>query len=97
MLASPLRRPLLALLATTTLASGCVPIAIGSVVVGGAGVVAGGVIVTDAQSTPPPPDDEGDLMEFLGGALMVVGLVLVIAGGAYLVGRDSPTTDRMIP
>ncbi len=91
------RRSLLALLAATSLATGCVPIAIGSVAVGGAGLVGGGALVTDAQRRPPSPDGESDDLGLLGGAMMVLGLVMVLAGGAYLVDRDSPTTDRMIP
>lgn len=97
MLALTRRRPLLALLATTSLATGCVPIAIGSVAVGSAGLVGGGALVTDAQRSPPSPDGEDDPMTFLGGAMMIVGLIMVLGGGAYLVDRDSPTTDRMLP
>lgn len=95
MVASTLRAPLLVLLAGTTMTTGCVPISIGSVVVGSAGLVAGGALITDAQ--PPSPAGEDDPLGFLGGAMMVLGLVMVLAGGAYLVDRDTPTTERMLP
>ena len=97
MLAPTRLRPLLALLATTSLATGCVPIAIGSVAVGSAGLVGGGAVITDAKRTPASPDGEDDPMEFVGGVMMVLGLIMVLGGGAYLVDRDSSTTERMIP